>query len=326
MKYKYNKLQIGGFAIASLLLLSGCHSDNDAVEDEWTATYVYLQRVDYLSPSPKTFRIDHTEEGLSAGVDMPFVAKTQKPTSKDVRVNVELRNANAANVGLELQDKTGKKLESSQILIKAGEQHSDTFHIVATKISELKANEQKVSLAFDVALSSIETAQGNTHISPVSELNNLAAKIEKGALQTMKMGEPEVNNVLDRSSWTITLSEGAENPGTNLIDGNYWTDVARSGQGFTITIDVGGVKTITGINTTSWSWTTNRYAPQEVEVAVSKDNVTWKSLGTIQTSGGYQNITLLSRPKARYLKYSILKMPTTGRVSIVEFNLFGTDE
>ena len=326
MKYKYNKLQIGGFAIASLLLLSGCHSDNDAVEDEWTATYVYLQRVDYLSPSPKTFRIDHTEEGLSAGVDMPFVAKTQKPTNKDVRVNVELRDANAANVGLELQDKTGKKLESSQILIKAGEQHSDTFHIVATKISELKANEQKVSLAFDVALSSIETAQGNTHISPVSELNNLAAKIEKGALQTMKMGEPKINDVLDRSAWTITLSEGAENTGANLVDGNYWTDVARSGQGFTITIDIGEVKTITGVNTTSWSWTTNRYAPQEVEVAVSKDNVTWKSLGTIQTSGGYQNITLLSRPKARYLKYSILKMPSTGRVSIVEFNLYGTDE
>ena len=326
MTYKYNKFQMSGFIIASLLLLSGCHSDNDAVEDEWTATYVYLQRVDYLTPSPKTFRINHTDEGLSAGVDMPFVVKTQKPTSQDVRVNIELHDAKASNVGLELQDKTGKKIETSQILIKAGEQHSDTFHIVATKINELKKNEQKVSLNFDVALTSIETAQANTYISPIPDLKDLTAKIEKGALQTMKMGEPEVNNVLDRSSWTITLSEGAENPGTNLIDGNYWTDVARSGQGFTITIDVGGVKTITGINTTSWSWTTNRYAPQEVEVAVSKDNVTWKSLGTIQTSGGYQNITLLSRPKARYLKYSILKMPTTGRVSIVEFNLFGTDE
>ena len=141
----------------------------------------------------------------------------------------------------------------------------------------------------------------------------------------MIMGEPKVNDVLDRTSWTITLSEGAENSGDNLIDGNYWTDVARSGQGFTITIDLGSIKTITGVNTTSWSWTSNNYAPQEVEVAVSQDNVTWKSLGTIQTSGGYQNITLLSSPKARYLKYSILKMPATGRVSIVEFYLFGTD-
>ena len=79
-----------------------------------------------------------------------------------------------------------------------------------------------------------------------------------------------------------------KNSGDNLIDGNYWTDVARSGQGFTITIDLGSIKTITGVNTTSWSWTSNHYAPQEVEVAVSQDNVTWKSLGTIQTSGGYQ--------------------------------------
>ena len=79
MKCKYNKFQMSGFIIASLLLLSGCHSDNDAVEDELTATYVYLQRVDYLSPSPKTYRID-------------------------VRVNIELRDAKASNVGLELHD------------------------------------------------------------------------------------------------------------------------------------------------------------------------------------------------------------------------------
>lgn len=325
MKHKYNLLQIGGCAIASLLLLCGCHSENNTAEDEWTATYVYLQRLDYLTPSPKTFYINHSEEGLSGEVNMPFVAKTQKPTSQDVHVNIELRDANASNIGLELQDNKGKKVDVSQIVIKAGEQHSDTFHIVATNLSELKTNEQKVSLSFDVALKSIETTQPNTLISPMTTLNNLTAKVEKGALQSMIMGEPKVNDVLDRSSWTITLSEGAENSGANLIDGNYWTDVARSGQGFTITIDLGSIKTITGVNTTSWSWTSNHYAPQEVEVAVSQDNVTWKSLGTIQTSGGYQNITLLSSPKARYLKYSILKMPATGRVSIVEFHLFGTD-
>ena len=91
----------------------------------------------------------------------------------------------------------------------------------------------------------------------MTTLNNLTAKVEKGALQSMIMGEPKVNDVLDRSSWTITLSEGAENSGANLIDGNYWTDVARSGQGFTITIDLGSIKTITGVNTTSWSWTSN---------------------------------------------------------------------
>ena len=102
----------------------------------------------------------------------------------------------------------------------------------------------------------------------MTTLNNLTAKVEKGALQSMIMGEPKVNDVLDRTSWTITLSEGAENSGDNLIDGNYWTDVARSGQGFTITIDLGSIKTITGVNTTSWSWTSNHYAPQEVEVAV----------------------------------------------------------
>ena len=102
MKYSYHNLTAAALAFVGLLLFASCHSDDSAVEDEWTATYVYLQRLDYLTPSPKTFRIDHTSEGLSAGVDMPFVVKTQKATSKDVHVNLELRDAKAPNIGLQL--------------------------------------------------------------------------------------------------------------------------------------------------------------------------------------------------------------------------------
>ena len=133
-----------------------------------------------------------------------------------MHVNIELRDANASNIGLELQDNKGQKVDASQIVIKAGEQHSDTFRIVATNLNELKTNEQKVSLSFDVALKSIETTQPNTLISPMTTLNNLTAKVEKGALQSMIMGEPKVNDVLDRTSWTITLSEGAENSGRSI--------------------------------------------------------------------------------------------------------------
>lgn len=325
MKHFYHILTAATFAFTGLLLLGSCHSDDKAIEDEWTATYVYLQRVDYLTPSPKTFRIDHSSEGLSTGIDMPFVVKTQKPTSQDIRVNLELRDTHAPNIGLQIQDKAGNRLASSQVVIKAGQQCSDTLRIVATNLETLKANEQKVNLAFDVVLTGIETAQSNTFISPRTTMSDLTAKIEKGALQNMKMGTPAVDNLLDRTDWVITLGAGAENSAANLVDGNYWSDVARSGQGFTITIDLGAEKTIHGINTTSWAWTSNRYAPQEIEVAVSKDNTTWTSLGTLLTSGGNQDITLLSHPKARYLKYTILKMPTSNRVSIVEFYLYGTD-
>lgn len=326
MKYSYHNLTAAALAFVGLLLFASCHSDDSAVEDEWTATYVYLQRLDYLTPSPKTFRIDHTSEGLSAGVDMPFVVKTQKATSKDVHVNLELRDAKAPNIGLQLQDKAGHQLTSSQVTIKAGQQSSDTLRIVATNLDALKTNEQKMDLTFDVAITSIETSQTNTHISPRATMNNLAAKIEKGAMQNMRMGIPEENQMLDRTGWVITLGAGAENSAANLVDGNYWSDVARSGSGFSITIDLGAEKTINGINTTSWGYSSNHYAPQEIEVSVSKDNATWKSLGTLPTTGGNQHITLLSHPKARYLKYNILKMPASGRVSIVEFNLYGTDD
>ena len=199
MKYSYHNLTAAALAFVGLLLFASCHSDDSAVEDEWTATYVYLQRLDYLTPSPKTFRIDHTSEGLSAGVDMPFVVKTQKATSKDVHVNLELRDAKAPNIGLQLQDKAGHRLTSSQVTIKAGQQSSDTLRIVATNLDALKTNEQKMNLTFDVAITSIETSQTNTHISPRATMNNLAAKIEKGAMQNMRMGIPEENQMLDRT-------------------------------------------------------------------------------------------------------------------------------
>ena len=97
---------------------------------------------------------------------MPFVAKTQKPTSQDVHVNIELRDANASNIGLELQDNKGKKIDVSQIVIKAGEQHSDTFHIVATNLKRAKQTSKRLGLSFDVALKSIETTQPNTLFHP----------------------------------------------------------------------------------------------------------------------------------------------------------------
>ena len=145
MKHFYHILTTATFAFTGLLLLGSCHSDDKAIEDEWTATYVYLQRIDYLTPSPKTFRIDHSSEGLSTGIDMPFVVKTQKPTSQDVRVNLELRDTHAPNIGLQIQDKAGNRLASSQVVIKAGQQCSDTLRIVATNLETLKANEQKVN-------------------------------------------------------------------------------------------------------------------------------------------------------------------------------------
>ena len=47
MKHFYHILTAATFAFTGLLLLGSCHSDDKAIEDEWTATYVYLQRVDY---------------------------------------------------------------------------------------------------------------------------------------------------------------------------------------------------------------------------------------------------------------------------------------
>ena len=247
------------FAAVGLTAVAGCSENNKNPDDEWTATYVYLQRVDYLSPSPKTFYFTHTAEGVTGSVDMPFVAKIQKPASRDITVNIDFKEPKTYDLGLALQTNKGEAVSTKQLVIKAGEVHSDTLRLVATKVNKIDTLEQQVEIPFEVTLASIQTAQANTHISPVKNLKALSAKISKSALQSLAIGEPENSVAMDRSTWTITLGEGAENTAANLTDLNYGTDVARSNTGFDLTIDLCTSKTITGLYTISWSWTTNRY-------------------------------------------------------------------
>lgn len=319
------KIFAAALTVVGLTAVTGCSDKSDTPQDEWTGTYVYLQRIDYLSPAPKTFYFTHTAEGVTGAVDMPFVAKVQKPAGKDITVNVDFKEPEKYNLGLALQTKAGETVTTRQLVIKAGETHSDTLRLVATQVSKIDTIEQQVEIPFELTLKSVETAQPFTQISPVKDLKTLTAKISKSALQSLKIGEPENSVALDRSTWTITLGEGAENTGANLVDSNFGTDVARSNKGFDVTIDLGSTKTLTGLYTVSWSWTTSRYAPREIEVSVSDDNTTWKSLGSIATGTGLQYVTFLTRPKARYLKYNIVQMPTSRRVSIVEFYLYEAD-
>lgn len=308
--------------LALPIIASSCCSDsNEAIQDEWTATYVYLQRIDYLTPSPKKFHLAHRSDGVKGEIAMPFVAKTQKPCTQDIKVHFSLISK-TDKVSLEFLNQKGEPLTDNVLVIKAGQTHSDTIKVVGSKFEQLKDIEEQWETNFQVNLTDIETAQENTFISPVKDLQKLTAKIEKKPHLTLSLGQPANSDVLDRANWSITLDDIAEHPASNLFDEDFGTDVASSNNGFSFVLDLGAETALSGLYTTSWAYQVGTYAPQEIELLVSNDNTNWRSLGRIATGTGIQQVVFEEQPTARYLRYVITKMPSSKRVSLTEFYLF----
>ena len=68
-------------------------SDSEEEDNEYTTSFVYLQRNDYLDDE-KVFIITHNSiTGLGGKVDMPFRVKVQRPTSVDVTVNLAVQTS-----------------------------------------------------------------------------------------------------------------------------------------------------------------------------------------------------------------------------------------
>ena len=284
-------------------------SDSEEEDNEYTTSFVYLQRNDYLDDE-KVFIITHNSiTGLGGKVDMPFRVKVQRPTSVDVTVNLAVQTSE----GLE-----GKiVLSSQQVVIKAGEMQSEELTASMPDLSFLSGTEDAMSYTFSVIMESIQSTSQSVRASSI--YNALPATINKEALSVdnLKSGVPENSVLDDRSKWTLTLMDGVQGTASDLIDGNGGSDVAMDNSGFWITVDLGSKKTVTGINTQHWS---SGYAPSKVVIYISEDGNKWKSMGDIRTSGSTQNISLKVPMDTRFLKYDMLSYPK--RVDVTEFNIY----
>lgn len=310
---KYYKLVLAAIIVLMVApCLTSC-SDEDESGNEWTDTVVYLQRTDYLIPD-KIFKLQHTGAGILGEVNMTFRVKTQRPAEQDITVDLIMRGGEGLDVSKLL-------LTTPQIVIKAGSTQSEDLLISISDFSFLQGSEDPESYSFSVSIGGIKTTAGNTRVS--NDMQTLSAMIEKSAFLNLTLGVP-VNSKLitNRQSWILDAEEGVENGVGNLVDGSSGSDVARSGLGFWVTINLGEVKTITGIKTNHWG---DAYAPSKVEVFYSTDGTTWKSLGIIDTKGREQNLTFLSRPQTQYLKYDIIGMSSSGRVDVTELNIYETN-
>lgn len=307
MKNIFQSLSIATLLGLFVPFISSCSDDED-VFNEWNATYVSLQRNDYLSGNVKKFNLTHDANGIGGDeIKMAFTVKTQKAVSTDMVIAL---SAKSETEGL---DASQIVLSSSQVTLKEGQMTSE--EITATVDPTIFASiMEKTSFSFSVSISNVTTNDKNTVIS--SSLSTLPVIINKAAYCNLKSGIPSNSQLIsNRAGWIINVEEGVEGAPNNLTG----TDVALNNKGFWFTVDLGEAKVLTGIKTNHW---TNAYAPREVEILQSENGTTWKSLSSLAISGGTQNITFISPITTRYLKYQIITISTNGRTDVTEFNVY----
>lgn len=315
--YMYMKNIFQSLSIATLLglfvpFISSC-SDDEEVFNEWNATYVSLQRNDYLSGNVKKFNLTHDANGIGGDeIKMAFTVKTQKAVSTDM---VIVLSAKSETEGL---DASQIVLSSSQVTLKEGQMTSE--EITATVDPTIFASiMEKTSFSFSVSISNVTTNDKNTVIS--SNLSILPVIINKAAYCNLKSGTPSNSQLIsNRAGWIVNVKEGVDGAPNNLIDGKTGIDVALNNKGFWFTVDLGETKVLTGIKTNHWG---NAYAPREVEILQSENGMTWKSLSSLAIPGSStQNITFISPITTRYLKYQIITISTNGRTDVTVFNVY----
>jgi len=112
MKNIFQSLSIATLLGLFVPFFSSC-SDDEEVFNEWNATYVSLQRNDYLSGDVKKFNLTHDANGVGGDeIKMVFTVKTQKAVSTDMVVTLSV---NSETEGLDANQIT---LSSSQVPLK----------------------------------------------------------------------------------------------------------------------------------------------------------------------------------------------------------------
>lgn len=304
MKKYYKLITMAVCLIGSLSFVS-CNNDDD--ENEWNATYVYLERTDYLA-KPKTFNLTHKEGRITGDeVSSTFAAKTQKPASSDIIVDLSAT----------FEPKDQLVITKKQVTIKAGETSSEVVTVGVPNWDFQLKNLGKATFNLNVSITGIQTEAGNTFVSKNQGI--LMMTINKTFVNTL-FGEPtEGQLVEDRSGWTMAISEGTRGGSADrLIDGIDGTDIARENGVFWITADLGEVKTLTGVWVKCWG---SSYSPTKVDISISENGKDWVSQGIVNTGGSPQSISFLQPVKTRYVKYDILDT-TSSTVSIREFNVY----
>lgn len=293
--------------------LSSC-KDDKLSENEWNATYVYIQRNDYLILNNSTFTLKHSPGGIAGNVEITFKLKIQKPADKDITGILQISGNGNIPVST-------FSLNSDQPVIKAGETESEDIILSLSDNGkeELAQTHDLLSGEFKIQLVNLQTENANTMISTNSALTSISFSLTKQefSINNLEIGTPEDSHLMERTSWYVQVDPQAQGNASNVIDGNTYSDIAQDNAGFWITIDFQTPKTITGIVTNHWG---DAYCPTQIELFISDNGIEWKTMGTLDVKGSIQNIKFINSVTTRHLKYQIIKFPV--RVDVTEFNVY----
>lgn len=288
-------------ALLSLGMFTACSDDDNVEQDEWTATYVYLQRTDFLESDSKEFSLVHTPLELSGNVNMEFSAKIQKTSNHDISVEVGVEGSeNLPSTSYRFVDREGNTLSSNTLTIKAGQISSDTVRMVLDDLSPLAGIDGKITEKGCIKIDKVITDTPNTLVATNPKMKQLDFSVVKDKKRYVIMGNVPTGSVqvpLNADALTLSGANYYTDP-KNLVDGNSSSYVLFYGNAEKgIQIDLGEERIVTAIQT---DYLYSGYDSSNVTVMCA-DGDEWKEIGTLDVNGQTQIINLLGKPKSRYL-------------------------
>lgn len=288
-------------ALLSLGMFTACSDDDNVEQDEWTATYVYLQRTDFLESDSKEFSLVHTPLELSGNVNMEFSAKIQKTSNHDISVEVGVEGSeNLPSTSYRFVDREGNQLASNTLTIKAGQTSSDTIRMVLDDLSPLAGIDGELTEKGCIKIDKIITDTPNTLVATNPKMKQLDFSVFKDKKRYVIMGNVPTGSVqvpLTAEALTVSGAKWNTDP-KSLVDGKsdsyvmFYGDTEKG-----IQIDLGEERTVTAIQT---DYMYSSYGSSNVTVMCA-DGDEWKEIGTLDVTGATQIINLLGKPKSRYL-------------------------
>lgn len=288
-------------ALLSLGMFTACSDDDNVEQDEWTATYVYLQRTDFLESDSKEFSLVHTPLELSGNVNMEFSAKIQKTSNHDISVELGVEGSeNLPSTSYRFVDREGNTLSSNTLTIKAGQISSDTVRMVLDDLSPLAGIDGKITEKGCIKIDKVITDTPNTLVATNPKMKQLDFSVVKDKKRYVIMGNVPTGSVqvpLNADALTLSGASYYTDP-KNLVDGNSSSYVLFYGNAEKgIQIDLGEERIVTAIQT---DYLYSGYDSSNVTVMCA-DGDEWKEIGTLDVNGQTQIINLLGKPKSRYL-------------------------
>ena len=284
-KFKY--LYVGLIMLAVIMGSVAC--DDESVEfDEWTSTYVYLDR--NIGGSGLEFFLKHTPSGIEGDVVIPFVLKLSKASSSDISVILK-----SEFVDTELEQTITTVIPAGSTMVK------DTIRITGWDFAlEI---EPSVVYSGSFAISEVTPALEGLKVSP--KLNKEELTVTKGIYSQLTTGvAPSGKRIDDRSAWTVSALSGSDWYSTTKVtdgdNGSY--EYAYNKLAFEI--DLGSEKAISGVET--YSNFGDDYAHSTYSISISNDGVEWTPLcadGEPMVVAATQYVSLLKSLNARYIRW-----------------------